>query len=94
MSTQTQAPPAGLTAENKEFIRQAMKRGRYQTPDQVVNAGLDLLRRQAVLDFIDEGRRQLDEGECTEYSDEELDAFFAGLEVIVDQELTNQRAKS
>lgn len=81
-----------VTAENKEFMRQVLKRGRYRTPDQIVNAGLDLLRRQAVLEFIDEGRRQLDEGECTEYNDEELDAFFAELEVIVDQELPNQRA--
>jgi Arc/MetJ-type ribon-helix-helix transcriptional regulator len=82
-----------VSAENKEFLRQALKRGRYQSPDQIVNAGLDLLRRQAVVDFIDEGRRQLDEGECTEYSDEELDAFFAELEMIVDQELTNQRPR-
>ncbi len=82
-----------VTAENKEFMRQALKRGRFQTPDQIVNAGLDLLRRQSLLDFIDEGRRQLDEGECTKYSDEELDAFFAELERIVDQELRKQRAQ-
>lgn len=41
--------------------------------------------RLALLEFIDEGRRQLDEGEYSVYSEDELDAYFAELEKQVNE---------
>jgi Arc/MetJ-type ribon-helix-helix transcriptional regulator len=68
----------GLSPENEAFLRRELATGKTQ--DEVINAGLNLLRsREKLLARLDEGRRQLDEGECTEYDDRSLDAFFEGL---------------
>ena len=70
-----------LSAENEVFISQLIQRGTYQTMGDVINAGVGLLRqRQAFLDDIAEGFRQLDEGEYTEYDQEGLRQRFDQLQ--------------
>lgn len=70
-----------LSAENEAFISQLIKRGTYQTPGDVINAGVGLLRqRQAFLDEIAEGFRQLDEGEYNEYDQEGMRRRFDQLQ--------------
>ncbi len=86
MSSQTQPVTRDLSAENEAFVERALADGLFPTRGHVLNAGVDMLRkRQQLLAFVDEGRRQLDEGECTDYDDAELDALFVELEAIVDQ---------
>jgi putative addiction module CopG family antidote len=77
---------AQLTSENEQFIQEQIAAGRYVSPDEVVNAGLEMLRkRQALLSFIDEGRRQLDEGEYTEYDEDGLRRRFEELQERIDR---------
>jgi len=69
---------SGISPENEALLQRRVALGK--TRGQVIDQGLTLLRsRQKLLPRLDEGRRQLDEGEYTEYDDRELDAFFAGL---------------
>lgn len=79
MNTQTQAPPGGLTAENSEFIERAIAQGRYRSRDDALNDGVQLLRLEELKRRLAESRRQLDEGEYTEYDDAGLDAYFEEL---------------
>jgi antitoxin ParD1/3/4 len=67
---------AKLTSENEQFIQREIAAGRYGTTDEVMNAGLDLLRREALRARLAESRRQLDEGEYTEYDEEGLRKRF------------------
>ena len=68
----------GLSPENEAFLRREVAAGKSR--DELINAGLNLLRsREKLLARLDEGRRQLNKGECTEYDDRSLDAFFEGL---------------
>ena len=77
---------ARVTSENEQFIQQELAAGRYTSADEVVNAGLEMLRkRQALLSFIDEGRRQLDEGEYTEYDEDGLRRRFEELQERIDR---------
>lgn len=58
-----------------------------------VNAGLEMLRkRQALLAFIDEGRRQLDEGEYTEYDEDGLRRRFEELQERIDRKASEKHA--
>ncbi|REJ89135.1 MAG: hypothetical protein DWQ34_20475 [Planctomycetota bacterium] len=63
---------ARLSDENQHFVDRQLAAGRYASAEEALNAGVDMLRRQELLDIIDEGRRQLDEGEYTEYDEEGL----------------------
>jgi hypothetical protein len=56
-----------LTPENDQFLRQQMAKGAIDTPSQLANAGLDLLRQRDALARLDQGLRQLDAGNVTEY---------------------------
>lgn len=68
----------GLSPENEAFLRRELATGKSR--DEVINAGLNMLRsREKLLARLDEARRQLNEGEYTEYDDRSLDAFFASL---------------
>ena len=67
-----------LSPENDAFLRRELATGKTQ--DEVINAGLNLLRsREKLLARLDEGRRQLDEGQYTEHDDRSLDALFESL---------------
>jgi putative addiction module CopG family antidote len=70
---------AQLTSENEQFVQQEIAAGRYGSADEVMNAGLDLLRMEALRARLAESRRQLDEGEYTEYDEEGLRKRFEEL---------------
>ena len=67
---------AQLTSENEQFIQEEIAAGRYGTADEVLNAGLDLLRMETLRARLAESRRQLDDGEYTEYDEEGLRKRF------------------
>jgi Arc/MetJ-type ribon-helix-helix transcriptional regulator len=59
-----------LSSTNEAFIVDAIARGTYRTRDEAIEAGVDLLRRRdQLLARIDEGRRQLDQGDFVEYDE-------------------------
>jgi Arc/MetJ-type ribon-helix-helix transcriptional regulator len=91
MSTQTQSPPRDLSAENEAFIEHAIASGEFQSRTDVLNMSMDLLRRQALLDLIDEGRRQLDEGEYTDYDQDGLRRRFEELKERVRRRIRESR---
>lgn len=71
---------AGLTPENERFINEQIAVGAFQDQYAAVNAGIDLLRRKkALLERLDEGRRQLDAGEFNEYDEALLAELFSRL---------------
>ena len=79
MSTQIQTPAGGLSAENEQFIERAIAQGRYQSRDDALNDGIQLLRLEELKRRLAESRRQLDEGEYTEYDEEGLKRRFEEL---------------
>jgi putative addiction module CopG family antidote len=71
-----------LSAENARFIEEQVASGAFRSQSEVLDAGVELLRRrQPLLDRLDEARRQLDEGDFTEYDDEGLRRRFDQLKV-------------
>ncbi len=69
-----------LSQETESFIQQQVALGTYRDRNDAIEAGVELLRqRKALLDRIDEGRRQLDEGEYVEFDEQSLRGFFEGL---------------
>ncbi len=86
---------ARLSDENQQFVDRQIAAGRYASADEAVNAGVDMLRRrQELLDIIDEGRRQLDEGEYTEYTEDELRAYFDELKERVRRQSSDQQVST
>ena len=68
---------AGVSPENERYIQSLIEGGRFRNRTEVLDAGVDLLRlRSELLARIEEGRRQLDEGEYTEYDDSSLRERF------------------
>lgn len=66
-----------ITPENEAFIEQIVEKGSYKDRADALNAAVDLLRsREDLLAKIDEGTRQLRNGEFTVYDDESLKAHF------------------
>jgi Arc/MetJ-type ribon-helix-helix transcriptional regulator len=69
-----------LSSDCESFIQQQLALGIYRDRTDVLEAGVELLRqRQSLLDQLDIGRRQLDDGEYVEFDPEELRQLFAGL---------------
>ena len=68
-----------LTPVNEQFVQQEVAAGRYRSADEIMNAGLDLLRMETLRARLAESRRQLDEGEYTEYDEEGLRKRFEEL---------------
>jgi len=69
-----------LSNDSESFIQQQISIGIYRSRTDVIEAGVELLRQQkALLDRLDEGRRQLDQGEYVEFDREGLRQFFEGL---------------
>jgi Arc/MetJ-type ribon-helix-helix transcriptional regulator len=66
-----------LSPENEQFISHAVETGLFHDRDQAIDEAVELLkRRQQILDHIDEGARQLQKGEYTEYDEKGLREFF------------------
>ena len=69
-----------LSGDSESFIQSEVALGTFRDRTQAIEAGIELLRRQkALLARLDEGRRQLDEGEYVEFDREGLRQFFEGL---------------
>ena len=66
-----------LSPENEQFIRQAVHNGAYRDRGQALDRAVELLtRRQDLLEHIEEGTRQFENGQYTEYDRDGLRAFF------------------
>jgi Arc/MetJ-type ribon-helix-helix transcriptional regulator len=64
---------AELSSDNEAFIIQAIAAGAYQDRNEIIDAGVSMLRKhEQLLERIDEGRRQLDEGRFVDYDDDGL----------------------
>jgi len=84
---------ATIRPDNEKFIDQEIAVGAFRDRTEAINAGVDLLRRRkALLDMIDEGRRQLDEGDYVEYDDESLARRFEELKERVRSQQEKDRS--
>ena len=82
--------PDELSHETESFIQQQIALGIYCDRADAIEAGISLLRhRQKLLDRLRESRRQLDEGQFTEYDDDGLRQLFEEL-----KERARQRAEA
>lgn len=69
-----------LSPDSELFIRREITLGTFQSREDLLEAGVDMLRRRRELvDRLAESRRQLDEGEYVEYDDPELEKLFEQL---------------
>lgn len=69
-----------ISPEQAAFLDQQVAGGVFANPHEAVAAAIDLLRRRAeTLAYIDRGRRQLDEGDYTEYDEASLRLRFEEL---------------
>ena len=69
-----------LSPENEQFIRVQLTTGVFASREEVLEAGIELLRkRDDLLQRVKESRRQLDSGEFTQYDDDGLAARFVDL---------------
>jgi Arc/MetJ-type ribon-helix-helix transcriptional regulator len=79
-----------LSNDSESFIQQQIQLGVYRDRADALEAGVELLRQhKALLDRLDEGRRQLDNGEYVEFDQDGLHEFFEGL-----KERARRRAES
>lgn len=70
----------GLSHENERFIENQIANGSYSDRAEVLNDAVTLLKqRHLILAKIDEGTRQLRDGEYTEYDDDSLRERFQQL---------------
>jgi Arc/MetJ-type ribon-helix-helix transcriptional regulator len=59
-----------ISPEQATFLDQQVAGGAFASPQEAVAAAIDLLRLRAdALAKVDSGRRQLDEGDYTEYEE-------------------------
>jgi Arc/MetJ-type ribon-helix-helix transcriptional regulator len=71
---------SSLSRDSEAFIQHQIAVGIYRDRNDAIEAGVELLRQQhSLLDKLDEGRRQLDQGEYVEFDREGLRQFFDGL---------------
>lgn len=66
-----------LSPENEQFIEQEIATGVFRDRDEVLNAGVEFLRqRKSLLARLDEGRRQLDQGESSDYDTQGIGEYL------------------
>jgi len=66
-----------LSPDNEDFLDRQVADGKYADRQQALDAAIEWLRHQTdVLTRVDVGRRQLDDGDCTEYDDASLSRRF------------------
>jgi Arc/MetJ-type ribon-helix-helix transcriptional regulator len=69
-----------LSPENQAYIDGQVAGGAFASRDEAIDAGVALLRkRDELVTRLQESRRQLDNGEFTEYDDESLATRFEQL---------------
>jgi Arc/MetJ-type ribon-helix-helix transcriptional regulator len=71
---------SSLSNDSEAFIADAIARGAYRTREEVLEAGVERLRRpDPLIERLKEGRRQLDEGEFVDFDEAGLRQFFEQL---------------
>jgi Arc/MetJ-type ribon-helix-helix transcriptional regulator len=66
-----------LSPATESFIQQEVAKGNFQSRQEAIEAGVTMLRRRhELMSRLSESRRQLDEGEYSEYDDEALRELF------------------
>lgn len=82
---------SSLSRDSEFFIQQQIAVGAFRDRTDAIEAGVELLRqRQALLDRIDKGSRQLENGDYLEFDEEGLRQFFEGLKVRARQRAESQ----
>ena len=67
----------GLSPENELFLQQAIAAGVFSDREHALDEAVGLLKsRQSILAHIDEGTRQLREGDFVEFDQDGLRNFF------------------
>src|SRR4051794_37920421 len=85
---------SSLTPENEQFVRHQLEAGAYTRPEEIINAGLDILRqRQALKDRLARSARQLETGERADFDQAGLRKWFDEVEQDVQRQIEAQRAK-
>ena len=72
---------AGISPQNEQFITHIVSTGEFASREEVLDEAIDRLRLHHDLrQKIDEGCRQLENGDIVELNDDdELEAFFEGI---------------
>jgi Arc/MetJ-type ribon-helix-helix transcriptional regulator len=65
-----------LSPSSEAFLHEAVARGCFPSRSDALEAAVELLRRQQIIDKLAEGRRQLDEGEYVEFDEAGLREYF------------------
>lgn len=69
-----------LSPENEAYVDGQVAGGVFASRDEAIDAGVALLRkREALVTRLKESRRQLDDGQFTDYDDDALAARFEEL---------------
>ena len=69
-----------VSPENEQFIQQEIAAGTFRSRDEVINAGVELLKqRQDLVNRLRDSRRQLDSGEFEEFDRAGLEELFDNL---------------
>ncbi|MBW3540273.1 MAG: hypothetical protein KY476_08380 [Planctomycetes bacterium] len=69
-----------LSPESEAFLKGELSRGVYRNLNDALNAAVQSLRQhKELIERLDEARRQLDNGEFTEYDEEGLARRFEEL---------------
>jgi Arc/MetJ-type ribon-helix-helix transcriptional regulator len=72
--------PLNLSPENEKYIADQVAQGTYESREEALDAGVELLRKQnQLVERLTESRRQLDNGQYTDYDDDSLAARFEEL---------------
>lgn len=80
-----------LSPDTESFIASEIALGVFQTRDDALEAGITLLKkRRELIEKLDEGHRQLENGEYVEFDEDGLRLFFDGLK----ERATSRRAKA
>jgi Arc/MetJ-type ribon-helix-helix transcriptional regulator len=71
-----------LSPEHEQFIQQVIASGVFPDREHALHEAIELLRkRQALLEHVDEGTRQLQSGEYHDYDQAGLRCFFDDVKV-------------
>jgi Arc/MetJ-type ribon-helix-helix transcriptional regulator len=71
---------APITPENEDFVQRQLAAGAFPDREAVINAGLALLRQRIeLIERLQEGRRQLDDGEFVDYDATSIRQLFTDL---------------
>lgn len=66
-----------ISPDNEKYISEKVAQGTYGSREEALDAGISLLRKHnQLVERLTESRRQLDNGEYTDYDDDSLATRF------------------